>query len=321
MIILSKKNKLLLNRELKEQQIQRIKELLPEFEVYTELNDESVLKDIEVVIHWTPEMGKFWEEGKLPQLKWVQAISAGVNYLPQESFREKEVILTNASGIHQHTISEHIIGVLLYHARAFDQVIKNQKNKKWEQDLTIQELRDKTLMIFGIGNIGRRLATIAQAFGMKTVGVNTSGHQVSEVDETVAQDQCEEVLKKADYVVNILPETKETINFFDKERFSQMKEGVAFVNVGRGSSVDVAALTEALDNGTVSFAALDVFEKEPLEEDSPLWNHKKVLITPHVSGLVEHFRDELFSVIEPNVEAFVNDGKPSVNVVDYDKSY
>lgn len=310
----------LINTDLKESQFKKIQTLLPEYEILTEPRVDK-LNDTEVVVHWSKEIAKLWQEEKLPNLKWVQAISAGVNYLPLEGFQEKGIVLTNASGIHKYTITEYVIGALLNYLRDFDQLKENQEKKYWTNDVRVEQLNGKTILIYGIGSIGRQLARVCQSFGMHVIGVNTSGNAVDEADETVSQENSDGQMQDADIIVNILPETPETIDFFDHQRFQNMKRGTIFVNVGRGSSVDTTALLEALDNDILAFAALDVFETEPLETGSPLWKHEKVFISPHNSGKVEHFRDALFTVIEPNMRAYANDGKPSLNVVDYDKSY
>lgn len=311
---------ILISKSLKEHQMRMIQEQMPGYEILTE-PDEAKLAETEVIIHWTAAIQKLWDEGKFPNVKWVQAISAGINYLPLAELEERGIILTNGSGIHKYTITEYVMGALLYYLRDFPQLRKNKYSKKWDQKVRVEQLHEKTMMIFGIGNIGRQLATVAKAFGMHVIGVNTSGNSVAEVDETVAQDASLSRLADADIVVSILPQTPETMGFFNPEKFSAMRPGTLFVNVGRGSSVDDAALIEALDNGTLAFAALDVFHKEPLEEANPLWEHEKVFISPHNSGTVAHFRDALFTVIGPNVEAYARDGKPTINVINYDKSY
>ena len=318
---MSKMKSVLINRELKEEQMKRVEKLLSDYTVYTNSEVVNDFKEIEIIIHWNKEMNHLWKENKLPNLKWVQVISAGINYVPLEEFREKGVVLSNASGIHQYTISEHVIGVLLYHMRDLATVVENQKNANWNQDLHIQELHGKTMIIVGAGNIGQQLASVAKALGMRTIGVNRSGKKLEVMDETITQNQLKDILSKGDIIVSILPETEETLHYFSREIFATMKKGVQFVNVGRGSSVVEQDLLEALDNGIISFAALDVFQTEPLEESSPLWKHEKVLITPHVSGMVEHFRDALFAVIEPNIKSFLTEGKPCVNFISNDKNY
>ena len=322
MIVLSDKPLLLLMTDLKDHHIKELEDSLAGFELIRTIpEDKRQLSRIEIVVGWTKELTELWQQGDLISLKWIQAISAGVNSLPLDSLREHGVMLTNASGIHKDTISEHVIGLILYHARSFNQIKLNQQNNHWDQAISVQQLEGKTAIIFGIGNIGRRLATLLKAFGVHTIGVNTRGNKVAEVDQTVSQEESNRYLEQADYVINILPQTDETKGFFNSDRFKAMKKGTAFFNVGRGNTVDTEALLTALDSNQLAFAALDVFETEPLEADSPLWQHDRIFITPHVSGMVEHFRDALFSVVGPNAQAYGENGKPSLNMVDYEKRY
>lgn len=298
-----------------------LKEIFSEYQVSTDYHDVSDLENVEVIFHWNKKMTELWKQGKFPKLKWVQVISAGVNSVPLSDFREKGVILTNASGIHKYTISEHVIGILLYQMRSLPKVVENQENKDWNQDVSIQQLYGKTMIIVGAGQIGRQLGKLAKVFGMKTIGVNRSGNEIEEMDQTITQERLKEVLGEGDIIVSILPQTPETINYFSKDLFATMKKGVQFVNVGRGTSVVEKDLLEALNNGTVSFAALDVFQTEPLNESSPFWDHENILITPHISGSVEHFRDALFAVMEPNARSYVTEGKVSVNKISYERNY
>ena len=311
---------ILLVYPLKEKQVTEIKKLLPDYAILLEPEEEK-LAETEVIIHWTKDIQELWQARKFPNLKWVHAISAGINYLPLAELQAQKIVLTNSSGIHKYTITEYVIGALLYYLRDFGQLKENQKNQKWDLGVQTEQLHEKTLMIFGIGKIGRQLAVVAKAFGMRVIGVNTSGRNVAEVDETLSQEESKDRLQDADVIVSILPQTPETMGFFNKERFSKMQPGTLFVNVGRGSSVETEALLDALDQGILSFAALDVFNNEPLEEESPLWSHKKILISPHNSGSVAHFREALYGIIKPNIAAYAQNGKPAVNVIDYEKSY
>lgn len=311
---------ILIMRPLKDKHLDEIRQTLPDYEILLE-PEEAKLAETEIIVHWTPAIQAFWEAGKLPNLKWVQAISAGINYLPLKELHEKGIILTNTSGIHKYTITEYVIGALLYYLRDFGKLKKNQEIKKWDVAIQTEQLHEKTLMIFGIGNIGRQLAVVAKAFGMRVIGVNTSGKKVEDVDETYSEAESANHLKEADVIVSILPQTLQTIAFFDKKRFAKMKPGTLFVNVGRGSSVVTEDLLEALNQDILAFAALDVFNNEPLEADSPLWQHEKILISPHNSGSVAHFREALYSVIKPNVASYAQNGKPAINVIDYEKSY
>lgn len=311
----------LINQKLKSHQMDELRRLLDQYEVKTELKNAEEMAATEVIFHWNKKMTHLWEKDHFPNLKWVQVISAGVNYVPLEDFSNKGIFLSNMAGIHSNTISEHVIGMLLYHYRQVERMRENQKQKEWDQNLTISELSGKSLLIVGAGSIGRRLGEIAKVFHMHTIGVNRSGRPIEEMDEAVTQEEIDKVLGRSDIVVNILPGTAETEKFFSGERFAQMKQGALFINVGRGSSVDSDALLAALAKETVGFAYLDVFEEEPLPADSPLWEHEKVFISPHVSGTVEHFRDALYPILEENAKAYVSSGKPVVNVVDYQKNY
>lgn len=177
-ISLNENKKVLFNQELKEKQMQRLKEIFSDYQVVLDSNQVSDLESVEVIIHWNQQMEALWNQGKFPNLKWVQVISAGVNSVPLTDFSEKGIILTNASGIHKYTISEHVIGTLLYQMRNLSKVVKNQENKVWNQDVSIQQLHGKTMMIVGAGQIGRQLGKLAKVFGMRTIGVNRSGNKI-----------------------------------------------------------------------------------------------------------------------------------------------
>jgi phosphoglycerate dehydrogenase-like enzyme len=313
--------KWLLKTRLKEQHIETLKELYPDYEMISDDAETEAFSAVEWTVGWNDKLTNLLEEGQLPSLKWVQAISAGVNSLPLATFERKGIYLTNASGIHSEPIAEYVIGVLLSHMRGLRTAILNQPQRKWEQTTELQELKGKTMMIVGAGHIGNRLGELAKAFGMKVIAVNRSGKELPGLDVTVKMDNIGTVIDFADVVVDILPQTDETYRVFDDALFSRMKKGVLFVNVGRGVTMDTDSLIKALDNGTVAFAALDVFDEEPLPAASPLWNHEKVLVTPHFSGIVEHFRDNLFEVVSENAASFKKDGKPSRNLINFEKKY
>ena len=313
--------KWVLKTRLKDQHIEMLKGLYPDHEMLTDDAETEAFAEVEWAVGWSDKLTGLLEEGQMPSLKWVQAISAGVNSLPLATFERQGIYLTNASGIHAEPIAEYVIGVLLSHMRGLKTAILNQPQRKWEQTTELQELKGKTMMIVGAGHIGNRLGELAKAFGMKVIAVNRSGKALPGLDVTVKMADVSTVIDFADVVVDILPQTDETYHVFDDALFSRMKKGVLFVNVGRGVTVDSDSLIKALDNGTVAYAALDVFDEEPLPADSPLWNHEKVLITPHFSGVVEHFRDNLFEVVLENATSYKKKGKPSRNLIDFVKKY
>lgn len=313
--------------EMKPEHQEKVKELAPEYELIEDWGEDSTLdypvEQIEIVYGWnnkkTQAAGLMDAENS--QLKWIQMDSAGVDKMNFDMLEKKDILLTNASGIHGVPIAESVFGMLLAYGRKIQQAILNQKKHVWQQEQKIIELAHKTIMIVGTGHIGEEIGRLAKAFQMKTIGVNRSGRDVEHMDVIYQQPELIEYVNQADIVVNILPLTAETEHFFDEKVFSQMKEGTVFVNVGRGPSVKTADLIQALDDGKLAFAALDVFETEPLEESSPLWEREDVLITPHISGHAEHYHTLVYQIFEPNFKAYLEGKELPKNLVDYQKKY
>lgn len=211
--------------------------------------------------------------------------------------------------------------MILAYTRGIQKSMKDQRKSIWDRNHPIIELHNSTIMIVGTGQIGTQVGKIAKAFGMKTIGVNRSGREVENMDIVVPQKNISNYLYEADIVVNILPLTDLTRYFFNKELFSQMKDGSIFINVGRGPSVKTSDLIDALNSGKLSFAGLDVFEEEPLPTDSPLWTMENVLITPHISGLARHFKKRLFDIFSTNLKAYVKGEDLPRNKIDYERNY
>ncbi|MDW5524778.1 phosphoglycerate dehydrogenase [Carnobacterium maltaromaticum] len=306
------------------EQLQRVKDLAPDYEVIDGFSDSTLnfpAADIEIVYGWSSAKSDFLLENKDSHLKWIQAKSAGVDTMNLSLLNEKNIILTNASGIHGVPIAESVFGMLLADTRGIKKAINQQTNKVWSQTESLVELKGKTMMIIGMGQVGKEVARLAQAFGLNVIGVNRSGNPVTEVSEIIKQDQIPKHLKRADFVVNILPLTSETTNYYDDSFFTSMKKGAGFINVGRGPSVDTDALIRQIKNGQIGFAGLDVFKEEPLAKDSPLWDLPEVLITPHISGVAEHFKKRLFAIFEENLTAYVAGEELPRNVIDYKHNY
>ncbi|MEG2602240.1 MAG: NAD(P)-dependent oxidoreductase, partial [Carnobacterium sp.] len=223
------------------EQLQRVKDLAPDYEVIDGFSDSTLnfpAADIEIVYGWSSAKSDFLLENKDSHLKWIQAKSAGVDTMNLSLLNEKNIILTNASGIHGVPIAESVFGMLLADTRGIKKAINQQTNKVWSQTESLVELKGKTMMIIGMGQVGKEVARLAQAFGLNVIGVNRSGNPVTEVSEIIKQDQIPKHIKRADFVVNILPLTSETTNYYDDSFFTSMKKGAGFINVGRGPSVD-----------------------------------------------------------------------------------
>lgn len=311
-------------QETTKEQLQTLKELAPGYKLIKgwEMDEKEIpLKSVEIIYGWTGQRSEELLTDDKHTLKWVQGKAAGVDFLDLEKLERNKILLTNGSGIHSIPIAESVFGMLLSYARGIQIAVKNQQTKTWEKVDKLMELHEKTIMIVGTGKIGVEIGRLAKAFNMKTIGVNRSGRDVDYMDQLIKQPELKEQVKQADIVVNILPHTDQTHYFFNEDIFSQMKEGTLFINVGRGPTVKTDDLIKALDNGKLAFAGLDVFETEPLPENSELWGREDVLITPHITGIAEHFKKRLFAIFEENLKAYLAGEDLPRNLIDYDQQY
>ena len=311
--------------ETTKEQLETLKKIAPNFELIKGWDENREIKfpieHIEIIYGWKGQKSTELLTDQNSNLKWIQGQAAGVDFLDLAALKKKDILLTNSSGIHSIPIAESVFGMLLAYTRGIQEAIINQRTGTWNQTESLMEIHGKTMMIVGTGKIGKEVGRMAKAFNMKTIGINSSGHKVAFMDETYAQEELKIQAFRADIVVNILPLTKKTTHFFNDELFDSFKNKALFLNVGRGPSVEVSSLIRALDNGKLAFAGLDVFEQEPLKEESPLWNREDVLITPHISGIAENFKKRLFAIFEENLKAYVSNEDLPLNLVDYEKNY
>ncbi|CAI6080479.1 D-2-hydroxyacid dehydrogenase [Cohnella sp. JJ-181] len=280
--------------------------------------DASLLEEAEVLCGWWKAA---WKDNAGAQLKWVQTGSAGVDNLPLRDLESRGIVLTTASGVHPVPMTETVFAMLLAFTRNLHHAVRNQQNARWERATDYRELRGRMLTIVGAGEIGTEVARIAQAFGMRTAGVRRSGRPAPHVDAMYPADRLDEALAESDIVVNVLPHTPETVGLFDAGRFAAMRPSAIFINIGRGTAVDTDALTDALRNGVIAGAGLDVCEPEPLPSDHPLWQMDNVMITPHIGGATDRYKARMTDLFVENLQAYLSTGKPARNIVDYEKSY
>ncbi|WP_434967885.1 D-2-hydroxyacid dehydrogenase [Peribacillus simplex] len=302
--------------------LQKIKELVPEWTVITGRSPEiwrDHIADAEVIAGWKAEMSVSIDES---EVKWIQTWSAGVNALPLENLEQKNVQITTANGVHAYPISETIFALMLALTRKVDTYIKQQQTKTWHHAHMKQEIHEKTIGIIGVGKIGKETAKIAKAFGMTVLGMRHSDISEEFVDEMFTQEHLNDLLPRCDYIVVTLPLTPETRNMFGKKEFKLMKRSAFFINIGRGNLVIQNELVQALMDKEIAGAGLDVFETEPLPENSPLWELDNVIITPHTSGNTE-FHDQrlIHDIFMPNLKNYLNGKTPSTNLLDYKKGY
>ena len=253
-------------------------------------------------------------------LKWVQALTAGVDNLPQVELQRKDIMVTTVKGIHGIPMAEHVMGFLLSFSRGLFTLRANQLQKEWNRKVSVGEIYNKTLGVVGVGSIGQEISKRAKAFGMKTLGINNSGGPVDYVDQVMTLDQLPSLLKESDYVVVTLPLTPATYQLFKEEQFKLMKKEGYFLNLARGNVVDENALIKALENKEIAGAALDVFSTEPLPEDSPLWEMENVIITPHLAAISPQYNKRAMEVFRKNLRLYL-ENKELINVMDWKKGY
>ena len=260
---------------------------------------------------------------KAPNFKWLQQWGAGADWLLNyPELAKEDFTLTNVSGIHEIPIGEQIVAYLLAFARGFPRAARAQLKKTWSQrESTTFELAGKTMLLLGTGAIGAYTAGLAQAFGVKVVGVRRNlEKQVEHIDEMVALDDLHAALPEADFVVLTLPLTQDTRHIIGKAELERMKDTAILINIGRGGLVDEPALVKALQNKTIAGAGLDVFEAEPLPEDSPLWELENVIITPHMAGDTPHYNERALEIFLDNLRRYAK-GEPLTHVVDKQLGY
>jgi phosphoglycerate dehydrogenase-like enzyme len=237
-------------------------------------------------------------------LRWVQALSAGIDSLPLDPLRERDVVVTSAAGAHAGPAAEQALGYMLAFERGLDRAIAARERGVWER-FTGGELADRTLGVVGLGAIGRRAAELASAVGMEVVGTKRDPDEaVAPADRVYPPEGLHDVLAAADHVLLACPLTADTRGLIGRAELGVMREDAVLLNVARGPVVDEAALTTALQQGVIGGAALDVFETEPLPSESTLWDLSNVILTPHNAGSSPRLPDRIAEIFADNYDAF-----------------
>lgn len=255
-----------------------------------------------------------------PKLRWVQGSMAGAGEVAEKAgLGETDVAVTTASGVFSGPLAEFVMLALLSHVKDYERLRRDKGEKRWRPS-HVETLQDKTLCIVGLGNIGRAIAGRARPFGMRVVGIKRTVRQDDVAweyaDELYATEDLQSALGGADYVAVTLPHTPETERLLDAGTIAAMKPGAYFVNVGRGKVVDEGALVQALREGRLSGAALDVFEEEPLPEESPLWEMENVIVSPHSTDNVPGLTNRLLvGLFRENLRRYL-EGEPLINELD-----
>jgi phosphoglycerate dehydrogenase-like enzyme len=276
-----------------------IAEQFPELEVIAGLGEEIFSEDIadaEIMIAWQfpVEILK-----KANRLRWIQLTSAGVEQLFEAREYLRDIVVTNTRGMHTKIMADYTLAAMVMLQWNFPGFFFDRQNKKWGYR-AVEPLARKTLGIVGVGAIGCEIARRARTSDMNVMGVRRNPLPIKDVSKIFRPDQLEEMLSLCDFVVLAVPATPETHRMIGESELRTMKRTSYLINISRGTVVDESALIKALQQGWIAGAFLDVFEREPLPEDSPLWNLGNVIITPHIAGELKDYPMRVMDIFGDN---------------------
>ena len=252
-----------------------------------------------------------------PRVRWIHSRAAGLDTLLFPALVDSPVPLTNSSGVYSRSLGEFVTAAVLFFAKDFHRMQRNQAAGRWEQ-FDVEEAHGKTLGIVGYGDIGRAAARLAKALGMRVIALrrrpeNSQGDEL--VDEALGTDRLLELMARSDYVVVAAPLTPDTRGLVDATAIGAMKSSAVLINVGRGAVINEAALIDALRHKRIRGAALDVFEQEPLPAGHALFALDNLLLSPHCADHTQTWIDDAMQFFTENLERFIQ-GEALLNVVE-----
>lgn len=259
---------------------------------------------------------------RAPRLRWVQSTSSGIGPLVEHlGLAGSRLVITNAAGIHAQPLAEFVLLTALYFAKEMPRVNAWKQELHWER-FCGQEVFGSRMTLIGLGRVGSRIAEMSSALGIEVTGHRRTigGQNPRGVHRMVDAAGLDAVLPDTDILVIAAPDTPDTANLIDRRRLSLLPANAVVVNVGRGSLIDEKAMIEMLQTGRLRGAGLDVFAKEPLPEDSPLWTMPNVIVSPHSASTVVQENDRLVDLFIENLHRYL-DGRPLVNVFDHSRKY
>lgn len=254
------------------------------------------------------------------KLRWFQATAAGIDSMLPIRDRVGHITVTNARGVHGEIIADYVMAGVTMLQWDFRRLLREQAERKWNPRY-VAPLADKTLGVVGLGSIGKTIALRAKSAGMTVIGSKRDiSIPVEGVDRLLASDALEDLLPLCDFVVLALPSTPDTQGLVGAAEIARIQPHAFLINIARGNVVVEAELIKALQTGAIAGAMLDVFEREPLPDDSPLWDMPNVIVTPHMAGSPANFTERMFSIFGDNIERFLK-GQVLKNIVDVGRGY
>ena len=306
---------------------ERLRREFPQLEVVHLPNYERVMEEVadaDIAISWSLRGEQITAAKKL---RWIHSTAAAVHQLMTPELRASDIVVTNARDVHGPVVAEHAIALAFALAKRLPQAVRHQQQRHWAQhDLwnaqpRPRELSGATMTIVGMGGIGRPLAKLAKALGMRVVGVREHPERGDQVADTVyGFDELERALHEGDFVVLAVPVTPRTHHLMSAERLAHLKPDAYLINVGRGVLIDEDALVQALRAGSFAGAALDVTTDEPLPSESVLWHLEDLFITPHIAGLTERMWERHYAHYAENLRRYLA-GESLLWVVDKQRGY
>lgn len=252
-----------------------------------------------------------WDNALLARadrLRFIQVCAAGYDAFDLDALKARGIRLANASGVNVNAVSEHAMALVLAFTRKLAEARDNQKRAFWRGMISEiarreDELPGKTMLIYGLGAIGTRLARLARAFGLRVIAIRRDVAQASEaVDELHGPEALLSLLPRCDFVVLACPLTDATRGLIGRQALEAMRPSAYLVNVARGGCIDEAALIAALGEGRIAGAGIDVTETEPLDPASPLWTFDNVILTPHTAGETQAYEKNVIAILEENLK-------------------
>ena len=257
---------------------------------------------------------------QMPSLKWLHVTRGGVSTYLTPTVKSRSIQVTGSKGIHGAAFSEFALACILAFAKKLPECLDAQRQKKW-QKLQLMEIEGQTLGIVGLGTVGNELARKAKALGMRVIATKrTAAEKPDYVDQLGTGDFLPELLSQADYIVLLLASVPSTFNIFGESELRRMKKSAYLINLTGGRAIDEALLVRALKENWIAGAALDAFARQPLPENSELWNLPNVIITPRIAGITSQKWSALLPIFSDNLQRFVA-GQPLRNLVDKDLGY
>ena len=275
----------------------------------------EIISGAEIVLGWDfkfDEFHKAWTNAD--QLKWIFWAGAGVDSLLFPELVESDVVLTNCRGVFDRSMAEYVLGLIIAFGKHFPESGRLQSQRVWKHRLSEQLLGKETLIV-GVGSIGREIARVLNAFGLKVCGVGRRHREDQDFGVIYAGNELNSRLASADFVVVVCPSTSESRGMFGATQFEAMKDSARLINIARGDILDEAALLDALRDGKIAGAALDVFTEEPLSKNSSFWNLDNVIVSPHMSGDFNEHLDVVAAAFLENLKRY-RSGEPMLNVID-----